>query len=141
MPERTIPLFVGGLVDALKGTRTANNQWRTRLSEHSLPLARKLGELIDQFEASNDIKAIDGTSVIQAPPVVSKEIDGTMDEVMFIGKVLTLTASGAFFVMPISLLVDGNPRDLPEALVKDFYPHNGEAIGFENHFNKKIYSG
>ncbi|WP_261906819.1 hypothetical protein, partial [Salmonella enterica] len=79
---------------------TADNRWRTKLSEHSLPLARKLGELIDQFEASNDIKAMDSTSIIQAPPVVSKEIDGTMDEVMFIGKVLALTASGAFFVTP-----------------------------------------
>lgn len=100
-----------------------------------------MGELIDQFEVNNDIKAMDGTSIIQAPPVVSKEIDGTMDEVMFIGKVLTLTASGAFFVMPIGLLVDGNPRDLPEVLVKDFYPHNGEVIGFENHFSKKFTQG
>ncbi|WP_371355748.1 hypothetical protein LPB39_21505 [Salmonella enterica subsp. enterica] len=98
IPERTIPLFIGGLVDVLKGTHTADNRWRTKLSEHSLPLARKLGELIDQFEASNDIKAMDSTSIIQAPPVVSKEIDGTMDEVMFIGKVLALTASGAFLL-------------------------------------------
>ncbi|MGK7460344.1 hypothetical protein ACSRCL_22490, partial [Salmonella enterica] len=59
IPERTIPLFIGGLVDVLKGTHTADNRWRTKLSEHSLPLARKLGELIDQFEASNDIKAMD----------------------------------------------------------------------------------
>lgn len=141
IPERTIPLFVGGLVDVLKGTHTADNRWRTKLSEHSLPLARKLGELIDQFEASNDIKAMDSTSIIQAPPVVSKEIDGTMDEVMFIGKVLALTASGAFFVTPVSLLIDGNLRDLPEALVKDLYPHSGEAIGFENHFSKKFARG
>lgn len=141
IPERTIPLFVRGLVDVLKGSHTAENRCRTKLSEHSLPLARKLGELIDQFEVNNDIKAMDGTSIIQAPPVVSKEIDGTMDEVMFIGKVLTLTASGAFFVMPIGLLVDGNPRDLPEVLVKDFYPHNGEVIGFENHFSKKFTQG
>ncbi|MDE5207415.1 hypothetical protein PYX06_23650 [Citrobacter amalonaticus] len=56
-----------------------------------------MGELIDQFEASHDLKKMDGTSVIQAPPVVSKEIDSSMDEVMFIGKVLALTASGAFF--------------------------------------------
>lgn len=141
IPERTIPLFVRGLVDVLKGSHTAENRWRTKLSEHSLPLARKLGELIDQFEVNNDIKAMDGTCIIQAPPVVSKEIDGMMDEVMFIGKVLTLTASGAFFVMPIGLLVDGNPRDLPEVLVKDFYPHNGEVIGFENHFSKKFTQG
>nr|WED68810.1 hypothetical protein PJ912_00155 [Pectobacterium colocasium] len=122
MPARTIPMFVGGLVDALKGTRTTDNRWRTKLSEHSLPLARKLGELIDQFGARNDRKTMDGTSVIQALPVVSKEIDGTMDEVIFIGKVLALTASGAFFVTPISLLIDGNLRDLPEELVKDFFP-------------------
>jgi hypothetical protein len=97
-PERTIPLFVGGLVDALRGTRTADNRWRTKLSEHSLPMARKLGELIDQFEASYDLKTMDDTSVIQAPRVVSKEIDSSMDEVMFIGKVLALTASGAFLL-------------------------------------------
>lgn len=140
-PERTIPLFVGGLVDALRGTRTADNRWRTKLSEHSLPMARKLGELIDQFEASYDLKTIDGTSVIQAPPVVSKEIDSSMDEVMFIGKVLALTATGAFFVMPISLLINGNLRDLPEELVKDFFPHGGEAIGFESYFSKKFTRG
>ncbi|WP_431889866.1 kinetochore protein [Pectobacterium colocasium] len=141
MPARTIPMFVGGLVDALKGTRTTDNRWRTKLSEHSLPLARKLGELIDQFGARNDRKTMDGTSVIQALPVVSKEIDGTMDEVIFIGKVLALTASGAFFVTPISLLIDGNLRDLPEELVKDFFPHGGEAISFENYFSKKFTRG
>ncbi|WP_345863287.1 hypothetical protein [Shewanella algae] len=141
MPERTIPLFVGGLVDVLRGTRTADNRWRKKLSEHSLPLARKLGELIDQFEASNDLKTMDCTSVIQAPPVVSNEIDTAMDEVMFIGKVLALTTSGAFFVTPISLLINGNLRDLPEELVKDLFPHGGEAIGFENHFSKKFTRG
>jgi len=140
-PERTIPLFVGGLVDALRGTRTADNRWRTKLSEHSLPMARKLGELIDQFEASYDLKTMDGTSVIQAPPVVSKEIDSSMDEVIFIGKVLALTATGAFFVMPISLLINGNLRDLPEELVKDLFPHGGEAIGFESYFSKKFTRG
>jgi len=140
-PERTFPLFVGGLVDALRGTRTADNRWRIRLSEHSLPLAQKLGELIDQFETSHDLKTMDGTSEIDAPPVVSKEIDGLMDEIMFIGKVSALTTSGAFFVTPISLLINGKLRDLPEKLAKDLFPHGGEAIGFENYFSKKITRG
>lgn len=96
VPERIIPLFVGGLVDVFKGTRAADNPWRTKLSEHSLPLAQKFGELIDQFEASYGLKTVAGVSVIKASPVVSKEIDDTMDEVMFIGKVSALTTSGAF---------------------------------------------
>lgn len=142
LPERIIPLFIGGLIEAFKGTRATENQWRVKLSESSLPQARKFGELIDQFEASHNFKkTVNGISVIKAYPVVPKDIIDTMDEVMFIGKVSTLTTSGAFFVIPISLIIDGELRDLSEAHAKDLFPHNGETIGFSNHFSKSIIRG
>lgn len=142
IPERIIPLFIGGLLEAFKGTHATDNLWRVKLSEHSLPLARKFGKLIDQIEASYNLKkTVHCPSVIKASPVVPKEISDTMDEVMFIGKVSTLTASGTFFVIPIGLLIDGKILDLSEEQAKALYPHNGESIGFSNHLSKNIIRG
>ena len=141
IPERIIPMFIGGLVEVFKETDATGSVCRMKLAGHSSPLAQKFSVLLSQFEASFTQKETDSVSVVKASPVVPTEIDGILDEIVFIGKVSALIASGAFFVTPISLLINGNIRDLSEEQAKDLCPNNGEAIGFLNHFSKSFFRG
>ncbi|WP_258087096.1 kinetochore protein [Xenorhabdus bovienii] len=139
--ERIIPLFVGGLIDVFKGAGATDSIWRKKLSEHSLPLAQKLGNLVTQFETNYYLQDASYIVVKQATPVVLSEITDTKDEIVFIGKVSALLSSGAFFVTPISLLNNSDLQDISGVQAKVLFPHNGEAVGFLNSFSKHVTRG
>ncbi len=68
-----------------KRTRTADNHGEQ--SYQNILYRWRNCELIEQFEASNDHSNNGWYQCNTSPPVVSKEIDGAMDEAMFIESV------------------------------------------------------
>ncbi|WP_113631747.1 kinetochore protein [Pectobacterium peruviense] len=139
--DRVIPAFVAGLVATLKGEVEAASEWTSRLSDHPLPLGQKLGRLISTFGVDRPQEEADNGIVLLAESIAPDDINGDIDEVSFIGKVMRVLPSGEFFVLPIGLFIDNELRDLSNAYSQILYPERGEVIGYSNRFTKNMVHG
>lgn len=139
--DQILPIFVAGLTDTLNGNQNSAILWKEKLATHPLPIAKKFEGIITEFESSQSQRIVDRLAVSPAEFVIPESIDDNIDDITFIGIVTKLLPSGAFFVSPIALFIDNSFMDLSEEKAKILYPHNGETIGFMNHFSKNFTQG
>ncbi|WP_320151446.1 hypothetical protein [uncultured Tolumonas sp.] len=140
--NRVIPMFVAGILQAVKGEVDASNVWKEKLLAHPAPIVHELEKVIAGFWASNDKKVIDYVTTSQAEPVLLSDIDYGIEDISFIGVVSKLLPSGVFFVLPIALFINDKLYYLSEEQTKALFPHNGEVVGLLNsHFPQNVTQG